>query len=200
MSENVEGQTTEGAEGQNNVTPEMIEKLQSQLDHLKSTNDRLLNESKDWKAKYQGVKDEVTNTKKAELEKEGKLEELLELERNKAHEYQQAVSKMKRDNMKASLKFEVAKFAKDAHDIEDVVRNINFDMVDYNEDSNSFANVDAAVAAVKQSRPYLFMQNNKPGLPNGRPSANVPTEKTLQEKIGENPGEVLEDALKQMFS
>ena len=59
MSENVEGQTTEGAEGQNNVTPEMIEKLQSQLDHLKSTNDRLLNESKDWKAKYQGVKDEV---------------------------------------------------------------------------------------------------------------------------------------------
>ena len=127
-----------------------------------------------WKAKYNGVKEEVTSTKKEELEREGKLSELLELERNKSHEIQQQVAKMKRDNMKAALKYEVAKHAKDAHNIDDIVRNIDIDMIDYNEDNNSFANVDMAVDAVRKDRTYLFLGKSAPSMPSDRPSANVP--------------------------
>ena len=199
MSEVVEGQVN-GSEGNENVTPEMIEEMQAKLNQLASSNERLLKESKDWKAKYNGVKEEVTSTKKEELEREGRLSELLELERNKSHEIQQQVAKMKRDNMKAALKYEVAKHAKDAHNIDDIVRNIDIDMIDYNEDNNSFANVDMAVDAVRKDRTYLFLGKSAPSMPSDRPSANVPVEKSLEEQISENPNAVLKQALGEFFS
>ncbi len=174
--------------------------MQAKLNQLASSNERLLKESKDWKAKYNGVKEEVTSTKKEELEREGKLSELLELERNKSHEIQQQVAKMKRDNMKAALKYEVAKHAKDAHNIDDIVRNIDIDMIDYNEDNNSFANVDMAVDAVRKDRTYLFLGKSAPSMPSDRPSANVPVEKSLEEQISENPNAVLKQALGEFFS
>jgi len=89
---------------------------------LESTNKRLLDESTDFKSKYQDSKAALDEAEKARLEKDGNLSELL----NKAND---EIKVLQDDNaaktskvFREKLKSEVSKHAKDAHDVDMILK------------------------------------------------------------------------------
>lgn len=197
MSEVVEGQSQNDV--QQPETADQITALQEQLDRLKSTNERLLEESKSNKTKYQNLAEERESMERQRLEEAGKKEELIEFERNKRHELEMRAKQLEREAMKRALQFEVAARAKDAYDVKDVLGSINPEVVSYDETTSSFKGLDDALASVRSKKPYLFESNKVPSTPAGRPGEMVDKEKTLDERIADNSQDILREALGEFF-
>lgn len=178
MSENVEGQNEQVVEQQPEVnTQELMERLEK----LESTNARLLEESKAYKTKYQSVQKEKEETERERLEKEGKIQELLELEKNTAAKLRSEVADVKKQALRNSLKFEVAKHATDAYSVEDVINSLPQEMITMDEETMTFTGIQDAVSKLKEEKFYLFKNERQTGMVDGRPSSAKPEEKPFQE-------------------
>lgn len=167
------------------VSPEDFAAMKEQVERLTSTNQRLLEESKTYKTKAQAKSEELESIEKQKLQEAGKLEELLEYERNKTHEAKARAEALERQNMKRTLQLEVASHARDARDLKLVLAAINADDFSYDEATGSFKGVDEAVGKVKSTHPFLFESKSMPNTPDGRPSANVPRDLTIDERLND---------------
>lgn len=203
MSE-VEGQTQEpekvlepSVEEVKQVSPEELDALVAKVSQLTATNQRLLEESKTYKGKYRETKDSVDNAEREMLEKEGKLSELLELERNKAHELKGELETFKRQSMKSSLQVEVSKYAKDAHSLDDIFSTLPKEVINYNEASLQFEGVKDAVERLRQDKPYLFAANVVPSMATGKAQVTIEKPKTVDELIKEDPFAALGQLVKE---
>ncbi len=177
------------------VTPEQLLALQEQLAKFESSNARLLDESKENKNKYQTLKSERENEERTKLEEDGNLSELVAELKNEIHGLKVENRGVKVTSAANALRVEVAKHANGVIDVDDVVRNLDRSLLSLDEENLTYGGVQEAVAKVKKDRPHYW--NSKPvsGMVGGRPIVNVPKEQTINERIEENPGSVLNEAL-----
>jgi hypothetical protein len=176
-------------EGQEQTSQEPVtnpenEALLKELEQLRSSNARLLAESKENKAKYKNVLQEKEEEKRRQAEEQGNHAELAESLKNELHKTKAELESERKANLAKELRYEVAKHAKGARDVEDIIDNIGKvagGIIQIDEDSRSFNGVADAVAKVRETKPYLFDSKPVSGMVDGRPAADVPREKTFDE-------------------
>jgi hypothetical protein len=153
--------------------------LKEELDRIKQTNERLLQESKEYKNKYSSLKTSIDGETKKKLEDEKDWKTLLEKERTSNSELSENLIKMKKQTLRKALDFEVAKYAKDAYDVEDVIASLDKESIKIDEDNLAILGVEEAVNALRTKKNYLFNSNKKPAMVDDRPGFNKPEKKPV---------------------
>lgn len=194
VQEESQEQPTEAA-----VTPEQLAELQEKLARVESSNARLLDESKENKNKYQSLKVERENELRDKAEQEGNLSEVVDSLKNEIHILKAENRDTKVTSAANALRVEVAKHAKGAINVDDIVRNLDKNLLSLDEENLTYGGVQDAVAKVRKESPYYFENKPVSGQISGRPSVDVPKEKTLNERIEENPSSVLNAALGELL-
>jgi len=155
---------------------------------LKSTNERLLNESKTYKNKYQGLRNDVETKQKTQLEESENWKELLDIEKNRAFELEEKHKSMQKNVLRQKLNFEVARHAKNAFDVNDVINSLDRNSLHIDEENLEVGGIKEAVELVMKSKPHLFNTGVKPHGMGERPPENYKPEekeKSLAELLGE---------------
>ena len=185
------------------VTPEQFAALAEEVKNLQASRDRILAESKEWKQKAQSLRSEKEQSEREVLEKNGEVEKLLELERNKNHELYQTQSKMQKEVLRKELNFQVAQHASDAKKgyLEDVLTNVTkmSDVVSIDQENLKIDGVAEAVALLRQRKPDLFNTGKSSGMADSRPAADIPKEKSFGEMTKAEQDADLTALLKQTF-
>lgn len=148
-----------------------VEDVLKRVEMLERTNQRLLEESKGYADKYRGLRDGVEKEKKQKLEQEENWKELLDIEKNKNHELNEVLMSTRKQVLQERLHTEVAKHARDAHNIDLVIKALPRDMVSIDEETLEIKGVSDAINLLKEKEFYLFDQKKNSGQPNSRPSA-----------------------------
>ncbi len=175
-----------------------VNSLQEQLNQLKQTNERLLNESKENKNKYRALRDEVEVKQQKNLEEDERWKELLDIEKNKNHEITSKLDSMINTALKKEVQFEVAKYASDAYDLNDIVSNLPSDLVKVDKENLSVAGVQEAVAKIKEQKPHLFKPEKPAQMIGNRPTPGDMKPKTFKEMSSVEQDAELVELLKQM--
>jgi len=195
--ENVEGQDTDVVEQQQEQQVDVNE-LVAKLEKLESTNARLLEESKTYKNRYESTQKEKEESERARLEEEGKIQELLDLEKSTSLQLKDQLQTLKKETLRKSLNFEAAKYAGDAYDVDDIIKSLPTDVIKMDEDALTFEGVQDAVTKLRETKPYLFKSEINTGMVDGRPTSGVPQEKTYAEMSEQEKDASLIEALKQL--
>lgn len=143
--------------------------LMKRLEQLESTNQRILDESKTWKSKYQGLKTDVEKKESQKLEESENWKDLLEIEKNKSHELVEQLKHFKKETLRQKIHFEVAKHASDAFDVNDVISNLPRDILSIDEENLAVKGIEESVSFVKEKKPWLFNNKKTHGQPSSRP-------------------------------
>ena len=176
-----------------------VNALATRVEQLESSNGRLLDESKNWKEKYQGLKTSVDSEQETKLAENEQWKELLEIEKNKVHELSGKVKNLTTTSVQKDLQFKVASLAKDAYNVDDVITSISrTGLLEIDNETGSIARIEEAYNKVREEKPYLFNTSKKSGMSMGSPDGMVPRDKTVDEKIEENPNDVLAGVLKNL--
>jgi hypothetical protein len=146
-----------------------VDAVMKRLEQLESTNQRILDESKQWKSKYQGLKSDVEKNEAKKLEESENWKDLFEIEKNKSHELNEQIKHFKKETLKQKVHFEVAKHAPDAFDINDVISNLPRDILVIDEDALTVKGIEEAVSLVKEKKPYMFNNKKVHGQASSRP-------------------------------
>jgi len=144
--------------------------LQDELEALRKTNSRLLDESKGNKTKYQTGQKQLEEFEKDRLKEKEDFKSLSEKLQEKLDAQNVRVAK-------ARIKEAVAAHADGCSDIEALLLLGNHKMLSYDEDAESVGGVEDFVRAVKESRPYLFAAVDKEVIHNRPPTAGKKMDK-----------------------
>ena len=174
-----------------------VEALAKRVEQLESSNNRLLDESKGWKEKYQGLKGTVEKENEAKLTENEQWKELLDMEKNKVHDLQSKVKNLTTTTMQRDLQYRVASLAKDAYNIDDVVTAVGkTGKLQIDQETGTISGIEEAYNMVREEKPYFFNTAKVSGMDAGRPDNMTPKEKTIDEQIEENPNDMLANVLK----
>lgn len=146
-----------------------VKSVMEELEKIKSTNARLLDESNQYKNKYKSLRDEIEASKTQDLESSEKYKELYEMTQKKLAETSSQVNDFRKQSLQKDMHFKVAAKATDAHDVRDVINALPKDMLKIDEESFSVSGVEDAVAYVKQNKPWLFKSHGGTGMASSRP-------------------------------
>jgi hypothetical protein len=176
-----------------------INKVMSDLDALKKSNERLLEESKDWKKKYQSVSTEKSSIEKQRLEKEGNFQQLLETEKSERLELEKKLKEREKTLLKTQARSLLAEFAKDAHDLGDLLKLDEVSMIQYDEENLTVIkdSVLKFVSTVKEKKPWMFGGNKIPSSASGVPTS-APT-KTVGEMNSNERLQLMKNSLKSIL-
>ncbi len=165
------------------IEPELnpeLEAIKAQIKKMEESNARLLEESKGYKAKYQGLKANVENTEKAKLTENEQWKELNELKENEIHKLNERLRDTEKKALKKDLNFKVASLAKDAHDISDIISVLPKEMLAIDEESQTIGGIEEAVNSVRANKPWLFNTEKKSGMTSQRPVTDMSPEPDLR--------------------
>lgn len=198
MTEVVEGQEPNPEEEKTEQID--VGALTARMEKLEQSNTRLLDESKSWKAKYQGVKSEVEQRETEQLAASNDFKGLYEKAMGQVADLKEDLVTTKKKGLKSTLKYEVAKHAKDAIDVDDIIHNINRnpDGIAYDKDKGVWEGIGDSIAELRAKKSHLF-DTGKVRMENGRPGNIVPKEKSIDDLINEDPMGVLAEAFKQIL-
>lgn len=190
MSE-VEGQKAPEAEEQG-MTKEVestekevdYKSLVEELESIKASKDRILQESKDYKAKYKELAAEKEEREKIELEKKGEYEKLLKKERESRIERERQLEDMRVKTVESNTRIMVQDLARNAYDIDDVLSVGNPSLLELEEETlrPTAQSVEEFVNDVRKRKPHLFSKS----LPKNQdtyPKGEVPIKKTNPEDV-----------------
>lgn len=176
-----------------------MEALAKRVEQLESSNSRLLDESKGWKEKYQGLKGHIEKEQESKLTENEQWKELVEIEKNRRFELESKVKDLTTLSMQKDLQYKVAALAKDAYNVDDVVTAVSRSgMLNIDKEAGTITGIEEAYNMVRQEKPYYFDTTKKSGMSAGKPDTMVPKEKTLDEQLEENPNDVLASVLKNL--
>lgn len=150
--------------------PELnTEELLAQLEQLKSTNERLLKESKEAKSKWKSVMTEAEERKLAELKAKEDYKSLYEQTSQEKSNYQKQLEDLKSQTMYNSIKFQVARMCPDAHDVEDVINKVKISPTMVNPETGEVDGINSQIDEVRKKYAYLFKKDIAP-MNNNHPS------------------------------
>jgi hypothetical protein len=173
-----------GGEGQ--PKPVDATELQSVVEQLKKSNERLLAESKDYKQKYQAIKGEIDNREQSTALEKGDYQKMVELERKKSSELAAQLERMKEVTLKQAIRGTVAKFAQDVHDVDDLLNQPKFTHIlkEGIDLENLSVNEDKAkeyVNAVLSEKSWLKKSPNQAGAMTKKPGAGLVQSKSVDQ-------------------
>lgn len=174
-----------------------VNELAAKLEKLENYNNKLLKETREWRGKYQGLRSDVEEQNTAKMQEANDFKGLYEKTLEEVTALKEGIKNEKKSALETTLKYEVAKNAKDAEDTDLLLAAIKLkkkDLLGYDSDAGTWKGVEDAISDLRVSNPGLFIQE-KPGMVNGRPQAAVPKDKSLDELIAEDSDGVLKDAL-----
>ena len=178
-----------------------VDEVMARMERLESSNQRLLDESKSWKAKYQGVQSKVEEAQTEQMQQKNDFKGLYEKTLEKVGSLEEEVRSQQKSGLEKTLQYEVAKVAKDAEDTDLLLAAVKLkkkDLLGYDRESGTWKGVGDAVDELRVSNPGLFVKD-KPGMINGRPQSAVPKDKTVDELINDDPNSVLASALEELL-
>lgn len=178
-----------------------VQKVMEELKALKTTNERLLDESKAWKSKYQTVATEKSTIEKTKLEKEGNFEELLRRTTEEKEAASRENEQLKKQYLRASARSILAEVAKDAHDISDLMRLEEIKAVQYDEGKMEVvrSSVEDFVNEIKVKKPWMFGSVKLPSMTDGKPMAAQPSTKSIEKMSASEKADALKNSLKTLF-
>lgn len=161
-----------------------VEELTKELDDerakakaLTTRNDRLEDESKKNKTRAQTAEDKILEGDKAKLEEQGKLEELLAVEREENKKLNTKLITRTSSVLKEKLRAEVANEAKDAHNVDRILGVTEHkDLLSINEDDLTVSGVKEFVSKVRESDPYLFKKKSLDDTEDKKPKGDTKTD------------------------
>ena len=169
-----------------------VNELQDQIALISNNKERILEESKGYKSKYQDLRGKIESKEKEDLESKEKWKELLEREREEKVELKANMNKFKRNSIEKHLRFEVAKLATDANPeyMEDIVNNLSLTPDLINEETGEVSGISQMLDGVRKSKP-LFFTNNVPGMNQTVPQYVEQKGETKEELLARDPGSAL---------
>lgn len=164
------------------MTEEEIKKLQEALEAertkakaLESKAQRLEEESKSFKSRAQEAEDKISEAEKKKLEEQGKLEELLAKEREEKSKLSETLKTRTQGVLREKLRAEMAKHAKDAHDVDMVLKVAEHkDLLSINEDELSVSGVEDFVNKTRETHGYLFKKASLDDTETKKPKGDKP--------------------------
>ena len=177
------------------------EELLAQIEQLKSTNERLLQESNKYKTRKDELntyKEQLEAYKQKELEQKGNYQEMLELERTKRMELQQALEAKDKHLMKSNIFNAVSNYAKDAHDVNDLLAQREYSqMIEIDETTlePNMESIHKFVDSLKENKKYLFKGNKVASMADTKPSVERPNEKSIAQMTNAEKQEYLKAQL-----
>ena len=175
--------------------------LEERLDRLEQSNQRLLDESKSWKSKYQSVKSQAEERETEAMKQTNDFKGLYEKTLEQVDALKTGLVSEKKDNLEKTLRYQVASSAKDAEDMDLLVAAVKMkkkDLIAYNGDNGKYDGVDDAINDLRQTNPGLFSVN-KPSMMGGRPGSAISKDKSHEERLAENPRAVLNDEIAELL-
>lgn len=169
-----------GGEGQGTVD---VKAIQERLAQLESSNSRLLNESQENKKKASEYKSQLDEAAKKAID--GDVGKQLEYERKERERLEQDNKALKTNNLKKEVRSAVSKYAKDVHDIDDLMNQPQFSHI-------LAAGVDQEKMTVDENAAKDFVNKvleAKPWLKKNVQQAGVDTSKA-QSSVTKNYGDV----------
>lgn len=145
------------------LTAAAFKTLQDELNVEKGKSKRLLGESFENSKKYKDLRDSVDSDKKKQLEEKEDWKSRFEVEKLEHDETKQKHSLTKKQVLQKDLDFEVSRYATDAHDVKDVINNLNQKSLIIDEADLSVSGIKEEVVRLRTEKPFLFKQNSMPG-------------------------------------
>jgi chromosome segregation ATPase len=153
-----------------------LEQLRAERDALAASKARVEEENAKSKKRASEFESKLNEAEKKKLEEENNLHELVKREREEKQKIEDSYLKLKNVTLKEKLKSEVSKIAKDAHDIEDILRVVEArESLKIDEDSLTIGGVEDFVTKVRGLKPHLFAkssmksnEDNPPKSENGK--------------------------------
>lgn len=153
---------------------EEIDKIpEPKIEPSKDDKDRVLEESKKWKERYQAAKKEKEDLlaekelqNKKELEEKQRFKELYEAEQKEKLKSAQELMNIKKNLVAERILFEVQKLAPDARDISYINSLIDYSQLD--SESGKIPNLADQIASIKREKAWAFQSSIKPqnnGMP-----------------------------------
>ena len=176
-----------------------LDAVMKRLEMLEGSNERLESESKKWKSRYKELESTNEEAKRERLEQEGKWQELLELEKNKNMQAAKSMQELKRQALDKELGVQVARYAKDAIDLNDVVyavKTMGEGIVEIDPDNMTISGVQDAIALIREKKAHFFDQGRPPGQVSSRPMSQVPQKKSLAEMTMAEKNALLKEVFK----
>lgn len=175
--------------------------LMATIEQLKSTNERLLQESKSYKTRkseVEEIKAQLEAYKQKELEQKGNYQEMLEMERQKRAELERSLKERDNKLLKSNIFNAVANYAKDAHDVNDLLAQRDYaSMIEVDEDSLEpiGESIHKFVDTLKSEKKYLFKGNKIASMADDKPAVNKPVNKSIAQMNENEKKEFLKQAL-----
>ena len=147
-----------------------IEELQAELDEannakavLEANKQRIIEESTKFKTRAQEAESKLTAAETKKLEEQGDLQKLLENERNETKALKAKLNETTSTVLREKLRSEVSKVAKDAHDIDMILKVTDHKaLLNIDEDSMDIKGVNEFVGKVRETHAYLFSKKAMP--------------------------------------
>ena len=146
----------ESPEEVKSVSVEEFNELRSQFESLSASKDRILNESKDNKSKYQSLRKEAEDKERTDMEAKEQWKELLEAERNKSYELENKYKSVQKKAVLNNVNFEVSRLAQDAFDANDVINSLRLTEDNIDVETGEVKGISVMVDDLRKNKPYLF--------------------------------------------
>jgi hypothetical protein len=171
---------TLNSESSSEVNLEEFNALKERVNQLSSTNARLLSESVGYKKKYTNLRDDREKQESQKLEEQENWKALLDKEKESRETLEKSYQELRKETLKKSLGLEVAKYARDAHDIKDIISNLDQESVTIDQENLTFDGLEKAVEDLRKKKGYLFSSKASKMI-NERPGFNKPKEKSIND-------------------
>lgn len=152
------------------ITQEQLDQFKKDADranNLEASKTRLEDENSKIKKRAQDAELKLTDAETKKLEDEGKTNDLLLLEREKSAKLTDTLVKRTKSVLSEKVRSEVAKFAKDAHDVDMILRVTEHKpLLKINEEELTVAGVEDFVGKVRETHSFLFGGKRMPDYDN----------------------------------
>jgi predicted nuclease with TOPRIM domain len=198
MSE--ENKVNEGSKADGEHQKADVNEVMKRIEQLESTNKRLLDESKSWKNQATDFKSKLDENEKNKVAQSGDDKQLLEYEKKQREKIEGENKKLKAKTLDQAIKNVVGKYAKDAHNIDDVLNQPQFGHILKAGIDAENLTVDETAAkdfvnAVFEAKPYMRKNSQQAGVDSSRPKTSAITGANLDNvKKGEHK-EIIKAAL-----
>lgn len=170
-----------------------IEELEKELEEAKrakaeaeATKLRLEEESKKYKTRAQEAESKLSDAEKKKLEEQGNLQELLRKEREERDNLAKRLNETTSTVIREKLRSEVAKVAKDAHDVDMILKVTDHKaLLKIDEEGMKIEGINDFVSKVRETHGFLFSKKEMPKTEDKKPSDKDFDAKTNEEKYQE---------------
>ena len=178
--------------------------LATEIERLRSTNERLLHESQTNKTKrseLEELRSLVDSYKSKELEATGNWQERLKQEQEKRNELERKLHDQSNKILKSNIVNAVGNYAKDAYDVNDLLAQSDFaKMIEVDEETLEpiGESVEKFVNSLKEKKKYLFKGHKLPSMADGKPGINKPVEKNINQMSKQEAIEAMRSSFQEL--